>query len=306
MSSLPRRPARTWVTLTATGVVMALHSQPLWAQAPDSTLPIYIHTSATGRVEGLQNFVQLSVEACRAAKGLPLNAPVTLPSAATLAKLKVVESEEYFDRSQHARYQTQRRIAADPRSGSCELRLFIHRSAVAETMCANQVRGNTTLLGELMDYNQPAPPEVRVQAGQGSRAGCGRPARGYDTEGLPREDAGKGVQCVWQQDVMAKTMLSAGLKGAEGHKPGDKSADFCLFAKQPVYLHNGQRKLVVVKSSANTQEDVGDQLLGEATAYFNHQLDELTDNRPIPAGVFTEAEVRRFVSQPAIVGVEGR
>lgn len=264
--------------------------------AQDSRSPIHIHRVATGNVEGLKNAIGLSVEACRAAKKLPAG-PVQLPSDTYLGKLAVVEAEEYFDGPNHATYNTVRRVAADPASSNCQLMLFIERSAWSGQFCGNATQGSSTSVNKLLDYAQPAPPKVTVNNVAASRAGCGKKPQVYDVSGLPTEDAG-GASCVWDSDVIAKDLRKAGV-AAEGHKKGSPEADFCLYARRPIYVHNGHHELVVLKSSGSTEGDVLDQLLGENTAYLNDRLVGFTDGTPIPPDRFGAIAVRNFLAQPA-------
>jgi hypothetical protein len=265
--------------------------------AEDSRTPIALRRAAAGNVEGLKNGIGLSVEACRTAKKLPLGGPFKLPSDDYLAKLNIVESEEYFDGANHAAYNTYRKVAADPASGSCDLALFHERHAWAGQECGQATKGGSTAVAKLLDYEQPAKPGVETGTAAASRAGCGKKAKAYDIAGLPQEDAA-GTRCVWDSDVIAKSMRAAGLS-AEGHKKDSPAADFCLYARQPIYVHNGHHELVVLKSSGNTQGDVLDELLGESTALLNHRLLSITDGTPISAERFSAAAVRNFLSQPA-------
>jgi len=265
--------------------------------AQDSRTPIHVHRVATGNVDGLKSAIGLSVQACRAAKQLPLGGQVQMPSDTYLGKLPVVETEEYFDGANHATYSTLRRVAADPASSTCQLMLFLERSAWSGQICGNATSGNSTSVNKLLNYERPEPPHVTVTNVAASRAGCGRSAKQYDVSGLPTEDAG-GAQCVWDSDVIAKDLRKAGV-AAEGHKKGSPEADFCLYARQPIYVHNGHHELVVLKSSGSTEGDVLDQLLGENTAYLNDRLAGFTDGSPIPADRFSAASVRNFLAQPA-------
>ncbi|MCD2340016.1 hypothetical protein LRH25_06635 [Ideonella azotifigens] len=267
------------------------------AAAEDSRTPIYIHRAATGNLEGLKNGIGLTVEACRAAKNLPPGGPVKLPSDEYLRKLQVVESEEYFDKASHAGYNTYRKVAADPASGSCELALFTERHAWAGQECGQATNGGSASMKELLDYENPVVPKVELNTVAASRAGCGKKAKAYDLTGLPAEDAG-GARCVWDSDVVAKSMREAGLT-AEGHKKDSPAADYCLYERQPIYVYNGHHELVVLKGSGSTQGDVLDGLLGETTAFLNDRLLSMTDGTPIPAERFSAAAVRSFVSQPA-------
>jgi hypothetical protein len=300
VTALERRLPRPLVHgLLGLCLVAALPSLSVAANyAEDSRTPIALRRAATGNVEGLKKGIGLSVEACRTARKLPLGGPVKLPPDAYLAKLNIVESEEYFDGANHAAYNTYRKVAADPASGSCELALFHERHAWAGQECGQATNGGSTAMAKLLDYEHPAAPGIEVATVAASRAGCGKKAKAYDIEGLPQEDAGSGARCVWDSDVIAKSMRAAGM-AADGHKKDSPAADFCLYARQPIYVHNGHHELVTLKSSGNTQGDVLDELLGENTAYLNNRLLSITDGTPIPAERFSAAAVRSFLSQPA-------
>lgn len=275
------------------------------AHAQDSTSPIYVKQVATGRLEGIKNSIELSVQACRSSKKLPLNAPIAMPPDSYLEKLLLVENEEYFDRANYAKYSTSRRVAANPNSADCKLMLFHRRHVWAGEVCASSgTGGGTTPITDLTDFENPKPPAVTWLNEPASRAGCGKKAKSYDIQGLPIEDAG-GARCVWQSDILAKSMRAAGLR-AEGHKKDGKAADFCLYEKQPLYVHNGHHELVVLKSSGSTKDDVIDELTGESTAHLNHRLAAFSDGTPISADRFSRSAVQAFLSQPAItpVGVQ--
>lgn len=277
----------------------ALAARP---EAPDSRTPIHLHRIGNGDVEGLKKGIALSVEACRAAKKLPPGAPIQMPSNGYLAKLAIAEVDEYFDGANHASYETSRMVWADARSGSCELKLFHERHAWAGQECGNGTLGGTTLLGPLVDMDHPEPPNATVQAQAASRSGCGRKAKAYEVEGLSAEDAGSGARCVWQADIIAKSMRAIGMN-AKGHDPGSPEIDFCLYEKQPIYVFNGHHETVVLKSKGGQAGDVMNQLMGVNSAYLNHRLVEFSDGPPIAAERFSAAAVRRFVEQPQITAL---
>ncbi len=290
------------VRLRASAFVPALLALAAGASAADSRTPIHLHRIGTGNVEGLKKGIAASVEGCRAFKQLPVGAPVKMPSDADLAQLAIVESDEYFDGANHATYNTTRMIWADPRSGSCELKLFHERHAWAGQECGSGTSGGTTSLGKLIDLEHPEPPNVHVRSQAASRAGCGRKPPSYEVDGLPQEDAGSGARCVWHSDIIAKSMRAAGMN-AKGHDRDSPAADFCLYARQPIYVFNGHHETVVLKSSGGMQGDVMDQLMGLNTAFLNHQLVGFSDGPPIAAERFSAEAVRRFVAQPAITAV---
>ncbi|HSI49967.1 MAG TPA: hypothetical protein VLA61_16970 [Ideonella sp.] len=286
-----------WHLTLALGLAAAAPLADAAGAAPDSRTPIYLHRAGLGNVAGLKNGILVSVEACRLEKNLPPTpAPAKLPSDDYLAKLMVTETEEYFDGARHATYTTVSRVAADPASGSCALALFAERHAWAGDVCGEATLGGSTPLGEMIDYTAPQPSRPELSTVLASRADCGKKAVADDLAGLPAEDAG-GARCVWQSDVLAKSLKAAGL-AAKGHDSKSREADYCLYERQPLYVHNGHHELVVLKGSASTEGDVLDQLLGESSAFLNERLLTITDGTPIPAERFSAAAVRSFVSQP--------
>lgn len=270
--------------------------------APDSRSPIHLHRVGTGDVEGLKKGILMSVEACRVIKQLPGGAPVQMPSDATLARLAIAETDEYFDGANHAVFNTSRLVWADPRSGSCELRVFHERHAWAGQECGAGFWGGTTLLGALVDMSQPAPPQVETGIRAAALAGCGRRAHRYDTSGLQSEDASLGVRCVWESDIIAKSLRAVGVS-APGHAKDSPAIDFCLYERQPAYVVQGHSETVVLKSAGGSPSDVMNQLMGLSSAYMNHRLVDFSDGTPIAPERFSPDAVRRFVEQPAITAV---
>jgi hypothetical protein len=298
-SARPPRPA--WPLLLS-AAALAWASAAAQAQVADTLRPIALHTAGTGDVAGMKKFIELSTLACRGHKGLPLDAPIRMPSDTTLAKLRLQEREVFFEGAQHAEYETQRMVAADPRTGDCAVRLFHYRTARAGQVCGNFHHGNTTLLGHLVNTTEPQPPEVRQRTQRDSQAGCGKPAKPQDITGLPDADAGAGQRCVWQLDIVAKTLRAAGMKAA-GHSD-DTAMDTCLYQRQPAYFHNGKRTPVIVRISGRPELDPMNTAHGGTTALLGQKLLSLTDGAPIPAGRFSAEGVRAFVGQAAITAVE--
>ncbi|MFO1337615.1 MAG: hypothetical protein U1F53_05170 [Burkholderiaceae bacterium] len=129
-----------------------------------------------------------------------------------------------------------------------------------------------------------------------------RQATRYDTAGLAAEDAGLGVRCVWESDIIAKSLQSVGVQ-APGHQKDSPAIDFCLYERQPAYVVKGHSETVVLKSAGGSPSDVMNQLMGLSSAYMNHRLVDFSDGKPIPAERFSPEAVRRFVEQPAITAV---
>lgn len=307
MTGLDRRLSRSWGWRQAALLglaAMSLPGSPVSAKdspdGADSTRPIHVRRVATGRADGMRKLIEVSVLACRAVKKLPLDAPMALPSEKLLSQLLVTETDEYFDGARYASYSAQRRVAPDPASGDCELKVFITRSAWAGQICGGAgVGGHTTALNALTDAENPKPAKVTDTDHAMSRAGCGKKAKVYDLAGLPVEDAGR-ANCVWSQDILARSMKAAGLP-ATGHKDGARAIDACLYAKQPIYSHDGHHLRVVLKTSASTEGDVADSLHGEITAYANERLDGFSDGSPIDPYKFSAASIQSFLAQPVRV-----
>jgi hypothetical protein len=307
--SVPRAPDRcrsmggsVWRRLAAaTAVPWVLASAPA-ARAEDSAPPIYLHRVGTGDLAGMKSAIEISVSACRAFKKLPGGGPVQMPPDAALAQVALIELEEYFDGAKHARYETSRVVWADPNSASCEVKIFHARHAIVEQMCGSQTRGATTLLGFMIDMEHPVPPNVSVTAGWASRAGCGRPARKLDLDGLPTESAGA-ARCVWNADIIAKKLRALGAR-TTGHQPGSGQADFCLYERRPHYVHDGHDERVVLKGEGFAKGGPLDRLSAGVATATNDRLVGFTDGSAIPAERFSEAALRAFVSQPAVTPVD--
>jgi hypothetical protein len=260
--------------------------------------PIHIKRVATGKVEGLKNFAEMTIDACRTAKKLPLNAPKILPPDRYFEELLVTEIDEYFDGSKYASYQTARRVSADPNSDDCKLALFLQYAAWTGELCKTSGFGGSSKgINDMTDYQQPAPPAITWSKEPASASGCSKKPKPYDTKGLRVEDAGLGAQCVWHSDIVAKTAREAGLN-FEGHKKDSKSYDLCLYERLPVYFVGGHKELLVLKTAASTEADVMDQIHGESTAYANQRLADFSDGKPIAAEKFSSSAIEAFVSRP--------
>lgn len=307
MTNLDHRFRRPWGLRQAAVLGLAAASLPGspasakdGTDGADSTRPIHVRRVATGKADGMRKLIEVSVRACRAVKKLPLDAPMALPSDKLLSQLLVTETDEYFDGDRYASYSAQRRVAPDPASADCELRVFITRSAWAGQICGGAgVGGHTTALNALTDAENPKPAKVTDNNTAMSRSGCGKKAKTYDVAGLPVQDAGR-ASCVWSSDHLARSMKAAGLP-ASGHKDDSRAADACLYVKQPIYSHDGHQLRVVLKTSASTEGDVADSLHGEITAYANERLDGFSDGSPIDPYKFSNASVQSFLAQPVKV-----
>ena len=296
-SALPRQ---AWL-----GLVIALGLSgaggTAWAQVGDTLRPISVHTAGTGDVAGMKKFIELSTLACRGQKGLPLDAPIHYPSDDTLAKLRLQEREEFFEgppttpSTAPSAWWQQTRAAATARCACSTTAPPVRaRCAAASTAVAAPCSAN------LIDASAPQAPEVRHSVQRDSQAGCGRPAKAHDIEGLPRAEAGQGVRCVWQLDIVAKSMRAVGLN-APGHSDAT-AMDTCLYERQPAYFHNGKRTPVIVRISGRPELDAFNAVHGETSALLGQQVVTLGDGTLIPAHRFSPEAVRAYASQPAITG----
>lgn len=266
-------------------------------EAKDSSNPLQLRRIGHGNVAGMKLNIGVSIEACRVAKKLPLNSPKQLPSDDFLAKLVVVEHEEFFDGARWAEYATQRSVLADPSSGDCKLALFASRGVRIEQTCESRYSAVMPTTQEMADPENPKPPVAEVSTGPGGS--CRKKPKPLPTQGLPVQDAGDGTACVWWADAVAASMRAAGLK-AQGHD--DKKLDFCLYARQPEYFWRGHTRQVALRSSGSDQSLAGNdisEIFGEARALSNQRLAELSDGRPISPERFSRAGAQAFLSQPA-------
>jgi hypothetical protein len=246
----------------------------------------------------MRTLIENSTLTCRAHWGLPLDGPVAMPSDAVLVTLSLQERETFFDGANHAEFITQRMVAADPRSSACAVRVFHYRTARAGQVCGTLHIGSSTPLGPLTNATSPEAPSVTQGAQRDNSADCGRPARPDNIEGLPRIDAGAGVRCVWQLDILANTMRGLGIT-VPGHKDSSP-LDFCLYEGQPNYVHRGKQTPVVVRVSGQPELDRMNILHGGTTAQLGQQLLSLSDGKAIAPSRFSADAVRAHVSQPAI------
>lgn len=286
-------------TCLAASLCALLASQPVQAQSPRA---LHLHRQGYGSLEGMRLEIGVTIEACRAAKKLPLDAARNLPPDSVLEKLALVEVQQYFDGVRRAVFKTFRQVAADPSSPTCDLAIFHERSSWAGVTCAEGTGGQSTPLSKLLDYESPGRAEVRVSPAPSAMDGCHRAATPYDIEGLPQDQAG-GHACVWYADIMAKTMRAAGLP-AKGHDPQSPAPDYCLYARVPAVVVGGHREMVVLKTAANTSKSKLNQLLGVMNAYHNQSLVRFSDGAPVPANTFSASAVRQFLEQPVKTPVQ--
>ena len=266
-------------------------------EVKDSSNPLHLRRVGTGNVAGLKLNIGVSIEACRTAKKLPLNAPKVLPPDSYLAKLVTAEEEEFFEAGRWAQYSIQRSVLADPASSDCRLALFTSRSVLIEQTCESRYGAVMPSTQEMADPEDPKPPTAEVTTGPGGN--CRKKPKALPTQGLPTENAGDGTPCVWAADATAAMMRTAGLK-APGHDA--KTLDFCLYARQPEYFWRGHVRQVVLKSSGSDQSLAGNdvsEIFGEVRGQSNQQLAEFSDGKPIPPERFSRAGAQAFLNQPA-------
>ena len=87
-------PVSPFPSLLALAAVLAL-SPVLAQEVKDSSNPLHLRRVGHGNVAGLKLNIGVSIEACRTAKKLPLNAPKVLPPDNYLAKLVTAEAVSY-------------------------------------------------------------------------------------------------------------------------------------------------------------------------------------------------------------------
>jgi hypothetical protein len=289
-------PVSPFSSLLALAVVLATPTA-VAQEAKDSSNPLHLRRAGHGNVAGLKLNIGASIEACRTAKKLPLNAPKALPPDDYLAKLVTAEEEEFFEGGRWAQYSTQRSVLADPASSDCRLALFVSRSVQIEQTCESRFGATMPSTQELADPEDPKPPKAEVTTGPGGN--CRKKPKPLPTQGLPTENAGEGTPCVWAADATAAMMRSAGLK-APGHDA--KTLDFCLYARQPEYFWRGHVRQVVLKSSGSDQSLAGNdvsEIFGEVRGQSNQKLVEFSDGKPIPPERFSRTGAQAFVNQPA-------
>ncbi|WP_374564998.1 hypothetical protein [Ideonella sp.] len=272
------------------------------ADAPNSPRPIHVHRLGEGRVDAMKEGITVLVESCRMVKGLPDGAPILFPPDGVLAKLALYEIDEYFDGEQWASYQTVRTVAPDPRSATCELKLVHQRTAWVGRVCSGGTKGRTRSAGELFDFRHPLPPKVDIEADPGPHGSCDGHVHAYDLDGLPREDAGEGRQCVWNSALLGKTLGKLGMP-PKGRAAERSDVDFCVYVGQPIYVFNGHRQPVILKGRGDAKRDAIDAAASARTGYVNQRVVEFSDGTPIPEARFSESSLRAFLDQPAITAV---
>jgi hypothetical protein len=289
-------PLSSYSLLLALTAVLAV-STVVAQEVKDSSNPLHLRRVGKGNVAGLKLNIGASIEACRTAKKLPLNAPKVLPPDAYLAKLATAEEEEFFEGGRWAQYSIQRSVLADPASSDCRLVLFTSRSVTIEQTCESRYSAGLPSTQEMADPEDPKPPKAEETTGPGGN--CRKKPKALPTQGLPTENAGDGTPCVWSADATAAMMRAAGLK-APGHD--GKTLDFCLYARQPEYFWRNHVRQVVLKSSGSDQSLAGNdvsEIFGEVRGQSNQQLAEFSDGKPIPPERFSRAGAQAFLNQPA-------
>ena len=270
------------------------------AQADGGGPPLRIVRAGLPDVAGLRKFIEVSHEGCLAAKGLPPS-PAPTVADAVLSKLQVHEEEELFDGKRWAKYEVYRAVGADAAS-QCKLMVFHSRSVQIEVTCESSIEGTGATLTELMDPQSGPAPKPDLQERKGGSPECDAPREAHDITGLPTADAGQGTQCVWNNDLVART---AGVKA--GGDPG--SYDMCLYSKRPFYYVKGHGRPVVLKSRSDDRSQTGAYLptfVGQIAGFGNVKLVSIADGAGISAERFSRAAAENFLRQPMKTAIGGQ
>lgn len=230
----------------------------------------------------IQEYLELLSHACWTSKGLPA-APVPLLSAAQLQQAPQEQNEELFDGERWAMYTTNAAFVVDP--SNCQpiiLRSF-HVNVIDG--CRGALRGhkgtplyNGNEIAQTMVFDDPV--------------GCARrqTKRETDLSGLPVDDAGLGVQCIWTADIVARE-----LKMPLGKRSG---TDTCLYARRSHVAHPSGTKRVVVRMRLDNRNDRGGDVGAIIPMAAEMKLAEFSDGTPISPTRFSREGVEAFLRQP--------
>lgn len=230
----------------------------------------------------LQEYLELMSNVCWTDKGLPA-APVPTLSAAQLQQAPLEQSEELFDGERWAKYTTHAIFVVDP--SNCQP--IVLRSFGVDIIdgCRGALRGHkgTPLekgneIARAIVFDDPV---VCTQR---------RTMRVIDLRGLPVDEAGLGVQCIWTEDIVDRN-----LKVPLGKR---SSTDTCLYARRTHVAYPSGTKSVVVRMRLDNRNAHG----GDIGALFpmaaEMKLAEFSDGTPISPTRFTRAGIEAFLSQP--------
>ncbi|MBQ0960309.1 hypothetical protein KAK06_15245 [Ideonella sp. 4Y11] len=229
----------------------------------------------------IQEYLELMSHICWTRKGLPA-APVPLLSAAQLQQAPHEQSEVLFDGERWAKYTINAVFVVD---SNCQP--IIWRSFHVDIIdgCRRALSGTK---GPYMPGESDVP---QVAVFENSVVCHGRPPkREVDLSGLPVDDAGLGVQCIWTEDIVSRE-----LKTPLGKRSGN---DHCLYARRSHVALPSGAKQVVVRMRLDNRNDRG----GDVGAIFpmsaEMRLAEFSDGTPIPPTRFSRESVEAFLRQP--------
>jgi hypothetical protein len=282
------------LTVISAASIFILTAPALHAQTATNP-PIHVVRIGLGNLEGLKFSISAMSDACRIIMHLPPQPPV-LPSDAFLARFVVLEQEDLFDGKRRAEYITQRQIAPDATSG-CKLVVFAQRNATAYLICSHRILGSTPLLAETIDFENPssAPPTVTEETLSVST--CNSKFRVKDSTGLPLIEAGGGVRCFWNGDLIARQM--AKISGGEAVPP--KGFDICLYEALPTYYYLGSSEPVILMTHILGEPKGGsanERIFGESAAPSHMNLKSFSATEAIPQIRFERPAVETFLNLP--------
>jgi len=246
--------------------------------------PIRVLLRGYARPATIQQNLELLSHTCWTGKGLPA-APVPMLSEALLRQAPYAEVEELFDGERWAKYTTTAAFVVDP--ANCQP--IVWRSFGVEVIdsCRRSVSGGK---GSYMPDEDRVPRATVLER----PVNCsGSPTkREIDPNGLPTDDAGLGVQCIWAADIVARM-----LKKPAGYRSSTES-DACLYARRPRVHFPSHSKNVDVRVRLDNRNVHG----GDIGAMFpmpaELKLAEFSDGTPIPPARFTREAIDAFLSQP--------
>ena len=232
----------------------------------------------------IQDNLQLRSDGCRLLKGLE---PVPVPPlpAELLRRTPQVETEELFDGDRWARYETTADFVVDP--ASCLPIIWRGFSVTVLDGCTRELNGHKA---NPTPSNGEAP---KTSLTETAIRCSGRPiGRIPDMSGLPIDDAGLGVGCIWTSDFMAREMkLPLGQQKNRG-------TDTCVYARRPTVALPSGSKDVVVHNRLDLRNDRGGDIRTLFAVVGDFRLAEFSDGTPISPTRFTREAVDAFLRQP--------
>ncbi|MBQ0945562.1 hypothetical protein KAK07_19640 [Ideonella sp. 4Y16] len=246
--------------------------------------PIRVLLRGYAQPAAIHESLQLLSDGCRLLKG-QANVPVPPLPAELLRRTPQVETEDLFDGDRWARYETTADFVVEP--ASCLPIIWRGFSVRVLDGCRRELIGNK---GSPMPGDGEAPKTSLIEsAGRCS----GRPiGRAPDMSGLPVDDAGLGVSCIWSSDFMAREMkLPLGQREA-------RSTDTCVYARRPTVALPSGRKDVVVRNRLDLRNERGGDIGALFPVVGDHRLAEFSDGTPISPTRFSREGVEAFLRQP--------